>query len=134
MLMKEEVIKFLNKCNIPFENEQQLVGMLIPREILLSKDVYAKVREDLEVIRKIYSSSSMTGLQQTAAEKERWPLLNLVRQLLKVSDFQMKPIRMSDGYTKEKKKKYKRFFKIDRYKELITTPTLEKQITGGELS
>ena len=115
MLMKEEVIKFLNKCNIPFENEQQLVGMLIPREILLSKDVYAKVREDLEVIRKIYSSSSMTGLQQTAAEKERWPLLNLVRQLLKVSDFQMKPIRMSDGYTKEKKKKYKRFFKIERY-------------------
>ena len=113
--MKEEVIKFLNKCNIPFENEQQLVGMLIPREILLSKDVYAKVREDLEVIRKIYSSSSMTGLQQTAAEKERWPLLNLVRQLLKVSDFQMKPIRMSDGYTKEKKKKYKRFFKIERY-------------------
>ena len=132
--MKEEVIKFLNKCNIHFENEQQLVGMLIPREILLSKEVYAKVREDLEVIRKIYSSSSMTGLQQTAAEKEKWPLLNLVRQLLKVSDFQMRPIRMSDGYTKEKKKKYKRFFKIERYKEIVSIPALEEQITGGECS
>ena len=132
--MKEEVINFLNKCNIHFENEQQLVGMLIPREILLSKEVYAKVREDLEVIRKIYSSSSMTGLQQTAAQKEKWPLLNLVRQLLKVSDFQMRPIRMSDGYTKEKKKKYKRFFKIERYKEVVNIPTLEEQITGGECS
>ena len=113
--MKEEVIKFLNKCNIPFEHEQQLIGMLIPREILLSKEVYAKVSEDLEIIRKIYSSSSMTGLQQTAPQKEKWPLLNLVRQLLKVSDFQMRPIRVSDGYTKEKKKKYKRFFKIEPY-------------------
>jgi len=118
--MKDEVIQFLNKCKIPFTQEEQLVGMLIPREVLLSKETYDSVKGDISIIRTIYSSSAMTGLQQTAAEKERWPLLNLVRQLLKVSNFNMRPVRVSDGYTKEKKKKYKRYFKIEKYKKILS--------------
>ena len=118
--MKDEIIQFLNKCKIPFTQEEQLVGMLIPREVLLSKETYDSVKGDISIIRTIYSSSAMTGLQQTAAEKERWPLLNLVRQLLKVSDFNMRPVRVSDGYTKEKKKKYKRYFKIEKYKKILS--------------
>ena len=60
----------------------------------------------------------MTGLQQTAVKKERWPLLNLVRQLLKASDYQMRPVRECDGYTKAGKKKYRRFFIIEKYKKV----------------
>ena len=118
--MKDKVIQFLNKCKIPFTQEEQLVGMLIPREVLLSKETYDSVKGDISIIRTIYSSSAMTGLQQTAAEKEKWPLLNLVRQLLKVSNFNMRPVRVSDGYTKEKKKKYKRYFKIEKYKKILS--------------
>lgn len=47
-------------------------------------------------------------------KKQRWPLLNLVRQLLKVNMYEMKPIRKSDGYTKDGKKKYVRFFLIQK--------------------
>ena len=116
--MKEEVIKFLNKCKIPFNDEQQLEGMLVSREILLSGDTYEIVKMDIPIIKKFYSSSGMKGLQKNASEKERWPLLNLVRQLLKASNFHMCPIRMSDGYTKDKKKKYKRYFRIERFKKI----------------
>ena len=115
--MNKEIMLFLNKCKIPFSNEQQLEGMLIPRDILLSKEVYDIVKLDIPAIKKIYSSSGMKGLQQNASEKERWPLLNLVRQLFKASNFHMHPIRVSDGYTKDRKKKYKRYFRIERLKK-----------------
>ena len=115
--MNEKVKLLLNKCNIPFTDEVQLQGMKIPREVFLSMSTYNSISGDIKEIKQIYSSSAMTGLQQTAAQKERWPLLNLVRQLLKASDYQMRPVRECDGYTKEGKKKYKRFFCVEKYKK-----------------
>ena len=38
--MDELVVKFLKKCKIQFDVEDQLEGQLIPRDILLSKDIY----------------------------------------------------------------------------------------------
>ena len=46
--MDKQVIKFLKKCKIQFNVEDQLDGQLIPREILLSKDVYNEVKEDVK--------------------------------------------------------------------------------------
>ena len=116
--MNEKVRLLLNKCNIPFTHESQLQGMKIPREVFLSMTTYNSISGDIQDIKSIYSSSAMTGLQQTAVKKERWPLLNLVRQLLKASNYQMRPIRECDGYTQEGKKKYRRYFRIECYKKV----------------
>jgi hypothetical protein len=113
--MDKQVIKFLKKCKIQFNVEDQLDGQLIPREILLSKDVYNEVKEEIVELKKKFSSSSLTSLQKTAESGQKWPLLNLVRQVLKTCNYQMKPIRKSDGYKKDGKKKYKRFFLIGKY-------------------
>ena len=113
--MDKQVIKFLKKCKIQFNVEDQLDGQLIPREILLSKDVYNEVKEEIVELKKKFSSSSLTSLQKTAESGQKWPLLNLVRQVLKTCNYQMKPIRRSDGYKKDGKKKYKRFFLIGKY-------------------
>ena len=110
------VKKFLNKCSIVFEDFNQLDGMLIPRDLLLSKDKYEIVKDDIDKMRELYSSGSLTSLQKTAKENQKWPLLNLVRQILKSNNFKMDPIRKSNGYTKEGKKKYLRFFIIKRIK------------------
>ena len=45
--MDEQVIAFLKKCKIQFEVVDQLEGQLIPREILLSKDTYDEVKEEI---------------------------------------------------------------------------------------
>ena len=113
----EKIIKdFLNKCSIVFEDYSQLDGMLIPRDILLSKEKYESIKEDIEKMKKMYSSGSLTSLQKNAMENQKWPLLNLVRQILKSNNYKMDPIRKSNGYTKEGKKKYLRFFKIKQLK------------------
>jgi hypothetical protein len=56
----------------------------------------------------------MTSLQKNADKSQKWPLLNLVRQILNVYNYKMDPIRKSDGYTLEGVKKYKRYFLINK--------------------
>ena len=118
----QKIVKeFLNKCSIVFEDFNQLDGMLIPRDLLLSNDKYELVKEDIHKMRELYSSGSLTSLQKTAKENQKWPLLNLVRQILKSNNFKMDPIRKSNGYTKEGKKKYLRFFIIKKIKSTKET-------------
>jgi len=113
--MDDNIINFLKKCNLAVPEGGQLEGHMMPRDIFLSKDVYDNVKDDIVELRKKYSSSSLTCLQKTAEKDQKWPLLNLVRQILRVHNYIMKPIRRSDGYTKEGKKKYKRFFLIAKF-------------------
>jgi hypothetical protein len=114
--MEEDNISFLNKCGIKFDNTDQLNGQLIPRDIFLSTERYNLIRDDIKLLRQRYSSSTLTSLQTNAGESQKWPLLNLVRQILRANDFIMKPVRRADGATKDGKKKYKRFFLISPIK------------------
>ena len=119
MCSNELIIKnFLNKCNIVFESFEQLDGMSIPRDILLSKEVYDEVKKDIDDIKRFYSSGSMTSLQKNAGTSQKWPLLNLVRQILKTNNYLMHPIRKSNGYTKDGKKKYLRYFILKKIKSI----------------
>ena len=117
MTETQQIVKeFLNKCGIVFEDYKMLDGMLIPRETLLSQEKYENIKEDLVKMKKMYSSGALTALQKSAESKQKWPLLNLVRQILKSNNYNMEPIRKSNGYTKEGKKKYLRFFIIKKIK------------------
>ena len=117
MTETQQIVKeFLNKCGIVFEDYKMLDGMLIPRDTLLSQEKYENIKKDLEKMKKMYSSGALTALQKSAETKQKWPLLNLVRQILKSNNYNMEPIRKSNGYTKEGKKKYLRFFIIKKIK------------------
>ena len=117
MTETQQIVKeFLNKCVIVFEDYKMLDGMLIPRETLLSQEKYENIKKDLEKMKKMYSSWALTALQKSAEVKQKWPLLNLVRQILKSNNYNMEPTRKSNGYTKEGKKKYLRFFIIKKIK------------------
>ena len=119
----DDVIKnFLKSCNIVFEEENQLDGLLIPREVMLSEKTYEAVKEKIPDLKKKLSSSSLTSLHKNAKQEQKWPLLNLVRQILKTFNYNMKPIRKADGYTKDGKKKYKRSFIIKKLKSTVTIP------------
>lgn len=111
---------FLNKCGIVFENFAHLNGMLIPRDLLVSEKKYEEIKKEIQNIKKIYSSSSLTSLQVNAGRNQKWPLLNLVRQLLKQLNYSMEPTRKSAGYDETGKKKYERFFKLKKLNSINT--------------
>jgi hypothetical protein len=100
----------LDKVGIFFiENE-----ILVDREALLQDSIYDELKSDIEDLKKKFSSSSLTSLHKQADAKQRWPLLNLVRQILRVYGYKMEPIRKCDGYTIDGAKKFKRFFLIKK--------------------
>lgn len=91
-----------------------LDGALIERDVLLNDILYNDIRNKIPDLKKRFSSSYMTSLHKGAKQQQKWPLLNLVRQVLHTYHYQMKPIRKSDGYTPQGVKKYKRYFLIEK--------------------
>ena len=121
----EYIKSFLNKCKIIMNTFDDLDGLLIPREVLLGLDNYKNVKDEIAILKQMFNSSSLTALQSTAEENQKWPLLNLVRQILKACNFKMTPKRVSAGYTKDGKKLYKRMFIIERFTTVETIPEIE---------
>ena len=125
--MHETVVEILNIVGIDFQklndNSDQLI---IYRDTLIDPEKYKVAKEKIDDLKKFFSSSFLTSLQENAHKKQKWPLLNLVRQLLKTNMYEMKPIRKSDGYTKDGKKKYIRFFLIQKVNS-TTNEVLEEQ-------
>jgi hypothetical protein len=113
-IMDEDSKKILVTVGINFEVLSDLDGFYIPREQLLSDTKYEELKIIIPKLKKKFSSSVMTSLHKNADKEQKWPLLNLVRQILTTYQFKMYPIRKSDGYTLEGVKKYKRFFEIKK--------------------
>jgi hypothetical protein len=120
-----EYIKyFLNKCGVVMDTYDDLNGMLIPREIFMNIENYKKIKDEILVLKKLFNSSALTALQSTAEENQKWPLLNLVRQILKAIHYKMIPKRVSAGYTKDGKKKYRRMFIVEKLSQTESSSTV----------
>jgi hypothetical protein len=118
MEKKEEtnnlLIDFLNKSHIPCTTLTDLNGMLLPRELFFNDTLYKELKADIPILKNIFSSSYLTALQEPAEKIQKWPHLNLIRQILRSCNFKLIPKRVSDGYTIDGKKKYKRMFIIEK--------------------
>jgi hypothetical protein len=121
--MDEECKNVLFLIGLKFEILTDLDGLLIPREQLLDDKKYEEIKKHIPELKKNFSSSCMTSLQKNADKIQKWPLLNLARQILSFYNYKMEPIRKSDGYTLEGVKKYKRFFQIKKNNNIIDNTT-----------
>jgi hypothetical protein len=108
------IIEFLNKGLIPCTTLTDLNGMLVPREIFFNESVYKQLKEQIPDLKQLFSSSYLTALQAPAENVQKWPQLNLIRQVLRSCHYKLTPKRVSDGYTVDGKKKYKRMFIIEK--------------------
>ena len=105
----------LNKCNINCNNLENLDGIIIERDTLIGNK-YEQIKNDIPYFKEIIKSTYNTSVQKNADQNQRWPLINLLRQLLKNYGFQLVPKRIANGYTKEGIKIYKRLFEIKKIK------------------
>ena len=105
------------------ENENSETEILIERDSLLNNNIYTELKNEIMELKKIFSSSALTSLQKEADKKQKWPLLNLVRQVLHVYGYKMAPIRKCDGYTEDGIKRFKRYFSITKNAKSETTAT-----------
>lgn len=112
--MDSEIKLIFKIVGLEVNHFDELTGLSISRDVLLSDNKYDEVKILIPELKKNFSSSFMTSLQKNADKSQKWPLLNLIRQILHVYGYKMEPIRKSDGYTLEGIKKYKRYFLIQK--------------------
>lgn len=110
------IIHFLNSCGINCESIFELDGILLYRNDLVFSNKYKDIKPFIIDLKKILSSSVYTSLHSHAEKKQKFPLINIIRQVLKSINYKLVPKRISDGYTKDGIKKYKRLFVIEKIK------------------
>jgi hypothetical protein len=109
------ILEFLKECEIVDAKEEVLDNIYIKRDKLIAIELYEKMEKAIKKLKRNFSSSScIKPLQESAKQTQKWPLLNLIRQLLRINGFVMKPYRKSAGYNASGKKKYDRYFYIER--------------------
>ncbi len=114
------IVRFLKSVGISCDSLDTLDGTIIDRDLLLDTERYSKAIEEIPSLKEIFSSSSMTSLQDTACESQKWPLINLVRQVVRACSFEMEPARLSAGYDKlTKKKKFRRVFRFTKVSSTV---------------
>tara|TARA_Y100000591_G_C21767193_1_gene663479 strand:- start:875 stop:1258 length:384 start_codon:yes stop_codon:yes gene_type:complete len=108
------LLEFIRICNIPCSSIKDLDGLQIPREILLNDSTYDEAKKCIPEFKKKFSSSYLTSLQSGAEKNQKWPLLNLLRQILKIYKLNLTPKRLANGYSKTGKKLYRRIFCVEK--------------------
>lgn len=112
--MDNDIKFFLNKIGLPISEESELEDQLVPREMFLDKNIYKIIYDEIPVLKNYIKSSSNTCLHKNAETNQRWPLLNITRQILKNYNYKMSPIRKAEGYSEDGAKIYKRYFLISK--------------------
>lgn len=109
------LVFFFSKVGIKCDSLNELENISLPRDVLLDKERYISLKEEITKLKEYLSTSYFTSLHANAFNVQKWPLLNLVRQILRSLGYKLTPQRLCDGYTLDKKKKYKRIFIIVKY-------------------
>ena len=89
-------------------------GVIIPRDMLLSPEKYEQLKPSIARLKKIFSSKCMTSMHASAEYNQKWPCLNLVRQVLKRIGYDIQPERRCAGRDDHGKKLFERFFKVHK--------------------
>ena len=110
--MNNLIIDIINILDISISKISDIKNRIILRDDLINNEKYEKIKSKIPELKKYLSSSSVTALQQNATSKQKYPLINLLRQILKIYDLKIISQRESNGYTKSGKKLYKIYYKI----------------------
>ena len=113
-------INILNKCGIECISIDDIANKIIPREILIDSEkvIYENIKDDIKKIKQYLKSSFYTCTQNNASDNQKYPIINLIRQILGKFKLKLIPKRICNGYTKDRKKKYLRYFEIKKIDQL----------------
>jgi len=93
-------------------------GLIIERDMLLSKEKYDCLKPHIVELKKTFSSKCMTSMHASAECNQRWPCLNLVRQVLKRMGYNIEPKRRCAGRDVNGKKIFERFFRLSKREKI----------------
>lgn len=125
----KELSMIMEILNMPAKTEKDLFGMLIERDLLLRVDIEQKLAALISKLKGQYKTSKLTCLHKNRDNKQKFPGINLVRQIFRCNGYHLKPMVYSRGYCKHNGKKIvERNFKIVR--EQISENEIQSEMVG----
>lgn len=111
----EEIKEIFKILSIEVNSEQDLFTVLISRDLLLRVDIEQQLTCLIIKLKEKYKSSKLNCLHKNRDDKQKFPGINLVRQILRCNGYHLKPVKFSRGYCKHSGKKIvDRNFKVVR--------------------
>ena len=123
-----EIIKKLFKViNIEIKTSSDLNLVEIDRELMLKDIINNEFSKLIDSCKNIYKTSKLTALHGNRLSKQKFPAINLLRQILKCHKYKMTPKITSLGYHKNGKKIIKHSYIIN---EIINDPGTVNELTN----
>jgi hypothetical protein len=99
--------------NYTIETKEDLFKLLISQKYLRSDEFKYKINKIIPKLKKQYNSHKLTCLHKNSLDKQKFPTINLIRQILKCNNLKLKPHVVCKGYYKSTNKKiFERYFVI----------------------
>mgnify|MGYP006156797467 FL=1 len=103
--------------NIDIRSKYDLINIELDRNSLLHDPFYSYAINYKTNLKKIYNSTYYNCLHSNSELKQKFPSINLIRQVLKSNQLRLYPYYKSLGYDDNKKKIVRRYFIIQSLDE-----------------
>ena len=111
----ELLLRIFRILNYDVETIKEITEITLYRDKLIDKNIRKIVLELIPDLKDQYKSAYLTCLHDNSIYKQKYPVINLLRQILKCNHLILKPKIVSNGYEKiTGKKKVMRMFTIEK--------------------
>lgn len=99
----------------PINNEVDLLNTTLNQKYLRNEKFKEKIITMIPKLKQKYKSHKLTCLHKNSLEKQKFPTINMIRQILKCNNFKLEPYVICNGYEKNTNNKiWERFFIITK--------------------
>jgi hypothetical protein len=92
---------------------EDLNNLSLSNSYLRNKEFNEKIVDMIPKLKKKYKSHNLTCLHKNSLDKQKFPTINMIRQILKCNDLKLYPYTVCKGYDKITKQKIlERYFII----------------------
>jgi hypothetical protein len=126
---KFQLLKDIFKMiDIEIIGRTDLCLIILKQESLKKNKLIVELNDTIPNLKMFYNSSKLTCLHKNSLDKQKFPAVNMFRQILKCNSFKMEPFIISKGYDKFTGKKI-----VERMYKIIDLENIESYPSTTEL-
>ena len=127
---KKSIIKLFSILGFKIESLEALENITLNHKELQSTQLINEFYKLIPELRKIYDSHYLTCLHKNSLEKQKFPVINMLRQILKSNNYKLKPKIVIHGYNPITKAKIiERFFTISKINTVPKSLVVHSDVT-----
>jgi len=109
------IVNLFKLIHIDIQSEEDLFKLMIPQEELKTPEAIVSFSNDKmkDLIKNSdYSSEYLNCLHEGSRNKQKFPAVNMIRQLLRCNQYHLYPHVICRGYTSNGKKIRERYYRV----------------------